>query len=295
MTWKKLGKVLLFPHRAVLALLLPVGGGLLVYAMCTLEETDPRRIAAYVLASYTLTVWCVRLPGLLRAVRTLRRENRYLRRWADDPALRTNVTLLAGLAWNGAYGALQLGLGLYHHSAWYDSLAAYYGSLAVMRFSLARHTLRHRPGQQLRQELVRYRACGWVLLVMNLALSCMMAHMIRQNRAVRHHEITTIATAAYTFTALVWAIVSAVRCRRYNSPAMSAARAISLAAACVSLLTLENTMPTTFGEGLLPRTRQLFLTLSGGAVSTLIVVLAAYMIVQANRNIRYLEIQRLES
>ena len=290
MSWKRIGKSLLFPPAAVLIVLTPIAAAALVYAMLRLEEADPIRIGSYVLSFYALTILCARLPKLVRTLREFKDSNRYLKRWTGDVRLRTNVTLSGSALWNGAYSALQLGLGIYHRSAWFYSLAAYYATLAAMRLFLVRHTMRHKPGEQMRQELTRYRTCGWVFLLMNLALSGMMFYMIYENRAVRHNEITTITLAAYTFTALTMAIVNVIRCRKWGSPALSAAKAISLAAACVSLLTLENTMLTTFrSETMTPGKTRLFLALSGGAVSVFIIALAIYMIVQANRKLRSLE------
>lgn len=290
MNWKKLGKTLLFPHTAVLLLLLPVATGFLVYSLLAFEETELIRIASYPVAFYTLVIWCAGIPKIIRFFQTVKNRNQYIQRWLNDPRLRMNVTVTCNVLWNGAYAALQLGMGICHRSAWFYSLAGYYASLAVMRFFLVRHTLRHKPGEKMRQELTRYRACGWIFLLMNLALSGMMFHMIRENRTTYHHEITTIAMAAYTFTTLTMAIINVVKYRRYNSPAMSASKAISLAAACVSMLTLENTMLTTFrGADMTAQTQWLFLALSGGAISVFIIVMAVYMIVQSSKKIKCLE------
>lgn len=290
MDWKKIRKALLFPPLPFLCVLFPFSIGGMLYAMARMGEDHPVTILFYVLAFYMLVVWCVRLPELVRFLRTLKRENRYLRRWFGDARLRMNVTLSCTVLWNAAYAALQLGLGIYHRSAWFYSLAAYYILLGVMRFFLVRHTLRHEPGKEQARELRHYRACGWTFLTMNLALSGMMLNMIRENRVTQHHEITTIAMAAYTFFTLTWAIIHVPRYRKYNSPAMSAARVVSLAAACVSMLTLENTMLSTFGDGSMrAEVRQLFLALSGGAVSICIVVMAIYMIYTANQKIKMME------
>lgn len=287
MDWKKVGKTLLFPPLAVLLCLLPLGSAFLIASMRTLEETDPLRLLSYLLAFYTVTLWCARLPRLVRLIRQFKENNRYAKRWFSDAHLRTNVTLSGHVLWNGAYGALQLGLGVYHRSAWSYSLAAYYACLAAMRLFLVRHTLHHEPGKEQKQELLRYRTCGWVFLLLNLALSAMIFYLIRQNRTVQYHEITTIALAAYTFTSLTLAIINVIRYRTYNSPAMSAAKAISLASACVSMLTLEDTMLATFrGADMTPQTHRLFLALSGGAVSVFVVVMAMYMIVQANQKLK---------
>ena len=185
MNGKSIGKALLFPPAAVLALLPPIAAAALVYAMLRLEETDPIRIGSYVLSFYALTILCARIPTLVRGLRDFKNSSRYLMRWTGNVRLRTNVTLSGSALWNGAYGALQLGLGIYHRSAWFYSLAAYYAALAAMRFFLVRHTLRHEPGKQMWQELTHYRACGWIFLLMNFALSGMMFYMIYENRAIR--------------------------------------------------------------------------------------------------------------
>lgn len=290
MNWKKIGKALLFPHMIVLLFLLPICMVGLVSSMLFLEENDPLRIGFYVLSFYALTVWCVRTPQIVRFAKTVKTENRYLKRWFSDVRLRTNVTLSGNVVWNGAYAILQLGLGICHRSAWFYSLALYYASLAVMRLFLVRYTLRHKPGENMRKEWHRYRNCGWVFLVLNTALTVMIFYMVYQNRTVRHHEITTITMAAYTFTSFTMAILNVIRFRKYNSPVFSASKVISLTSACVSMLTLEGTMLATFsGTDMTVSTRQLFLGLSGAAASAFILVMAICLIARGNKQIKNTE------
>ena len=112
--------------------------------------------------------------------------------------------------------------------------------------------------------------------------------MISEGRTFHHNEITTIAMAAYTFTAFTTAIVNLVKYRKYNSPVLSAAKAVSLAAACVSMLTLEATMLTTFGGGEDAQFRRLMLGGTGAVVFLFIVAMALFMIVRGakKRNAR---------
>ena len=290
MSWKKLGKALLFPHIAVMIMLLPVAAVFLVYCMLFAATDSVIAIASYVLAFYTLTVWSLRVPFLIGSFKSFRNENKYARRWREDAGLRVKVSLYGTLIWNTAYALLQLGMGFWHRSFWFYSLAGYYISLAVMRFFLARYTTKHRPGKRMREELIRYRLCGWIFLGMNLTLSLMVFFMVYWNRTFKHHEITTIALAAYTFTAFTVAIINIVKYRKYNSPVYSASKAISLASACVSMLTLEATMLTTFGgAGMDGITRKLLLGCTGGAVSVFIIVMAVYMIVQSSKKIKALK------
>ena len=142
-------------------------------------------------------------------------------------------------------------------------------------------------------ELIRYRFCGYVFLVMNLLLSSIVFFMIYYNRTFHHHQITAIAMAAYTFTALVVAIIGVVRYRRYNSPVYSASKASSLAAASVSMLTLSSTLLTAFDEGGMTEWEiKLLLLLVGVLVFAFIIAMAIYMIVRSRGWLR--EIKSME-
>ena len=290
MNWKKLGKSLLFPHIAIMILLVPVSTVLLVASMVFVGTESAIAYISYVLAAYTLTVWCFKIPYLIRFFKTFKDENKYARMWLDDAHLRVNTSLYGSLAWNALYGLFQLWLGFYHHTFWFYSLGAYYIYLGVMRFFLLLHTRKYAPGEKMRNELIKYRACGWVFLVMNLALALIIFFMVYWNRTFEHHMITAIAMAAYTFTAFTVAIVNVIKYKKYNSPVFSASKAISLAAALVSMLTLESTMLTTFSGGTMSAVEQKWmLGATGGAISLLIVLTAIYMIVVGTKKLKALK------
>ena len=290
MDWKKIGKALLFPHIAIMIILLPIATVFLVYSMVFLGTESVPAIISYVLAFYTLMVWALKVPYLIKFFKSFKDENKYARRWQDDDRLRVNVSLYGTLIWNTAYALLQLCMGFWHHTFWFYSLAGYYICLAVMRFFLARYTTGHKPGEKMREELIRYRLCGWVFLAMNLALALIIFFMVYWNRTFTHHMITAIAMAAYTFTAFTIAIINIVKYRKYNSPVYSASKAISLAAACVSMLTLEATMLTTFGDGSMDAiTRKIMLGCTGGVISVFIIVMAIYMIIQSSKKLKELK------
>ena len=290
MDWKKLGKALLFPHIAIMILLVPIATVLLVVSMVFIGTESVIAYISYVLAAYTLTVWCFKIPKIIKYFKTFKDENKYARRWQDDTRLRVNVSLYGSLAWNALYGLFQLWLGFYHHTFWFYSLGTYYICLGVMRFFLVRHTRKYAPGERLQTELKKYRACGIVFLVMNLALALIIFFMVYWNRTFEHHMITAIAMAAYTFTALTTAIINVIKYRKYNSPVFSASKAISLAAALVSMLTLESTMLTTFGDGTMTVMAQKWmLGATGGAISVLIVATAIYMIAVGTKRLKELK------
>ena len=290
MDWKKLGKALLFPHIAIMIVLVPISTVLLVASMVFVGTESALAMISYVLAAYTLTVWCFRIPYLIKFFKTFKDENKYARRLQDDARLRVNISLLGSLLLNVVYALLQLGLGFYHHTFWFYSIGVYYICLALMRFFLLLHTKKYTPGQKMRTELIKYRACGWIFLAMNLALSLIIFFMLYWNRTFEHHMITAITMAAYTFTAFTVAIVNVVKYRKYNSPVFSASKAISFAAACVSMLMLTSTMLTTFSDGTMGVMEQkIMLGSIGFSVSGVVVVMAIYMIVQGTKKLKIIK------
>ncbi len=272
-----------------MTVLLPVATVFLIYSMTVLgTETVPAYIS-YVLAAYTLTVWCFKMPNIIRFFKKFKKENKYAQMWFSDVHLRTSLTLYASLLWNTAYALFQLWLGITHSTFWYYSLAGYYICLALMRFFLSAHTRKHLAGEKMYEELKKYRACGWIFLVMNLVLSLMIFFMIYWNRTFEHDQITTIALAAYTFTTFTTAMIGLVKYRKYNSPVYTASKAISMAAACVSMITLTSAMLTTFGSAEEVFFRKLMLALLGGAVAIFITAMAIYMIRESTKKMKALK------
>ena len=278
---------LLFPPLAIMILLIPTSIALLVTSMVCIGTESAVAMISYIVSAYTLTVWCMKIPDIIAFFKAFRQNNKYAIIWRENARLRVLVTLYASLILNAIFAFFQLGLGIYHKSFWFYSLAGYYIMLAMIRAYLIYHASKKGAEKNFSKELLRYRACGIVFLFMNLSLSTIMIFMIKYDRTFVHHEITTIAIAAYTFTALTAAIVGTVKYRKYKSPVYSASKTVSLAAASVSMLILESTMLTSFGaETTTETTRKIFLSLSGGAVSIFIVAMAVYMIVTATLQLK---------
>lgn len=287
---KKAVKSFLFPPFAVMLVLLPVSTVVLIFSFVYLGTKTVTAYVSYALAFYTLTVWCLKIPYFIKTVKAFKNENKYAKRWLSDPHLRVTVSLYGTLIWNTAYAVFQLTLGLRHRSFWYYSMAGYYISLAFMRFFLARHTRKHKPGERMKEELMKFRACGIVFLIMNLALTGMIFFMVYRNKTFHHHEITAIAMALYTFVTFIMSIVNVIRYSKLGSPVFTASKIIGLAAACVSILTLESTMLTAFGnDTVTPANGRIMLGISGGAVSLFIIGMAIFMIVQSSKKIRLLK------
>ena len=286
MNWKKTTRRLLFPHPVFIGLFVPLALALLLYSAIIHESTDVISIVSYVCSFYALVLVCLRIPDLIRFVKRFRHENKYAVRYASDVQLRINLSLFGSFLFNAVYAAFQLGLGFWHHSVWFYSMAGYYLLLGLMRLMLVKYTRTHLPGQQLEMEWKTYRLCGILLLLMTVVLTIFILYFVLRIREFRHHEITTISMAAYTFASLTLAIVNAFRYKRYGSPAYSAAKAISLVSAIVSVLTLENAMLTAFGQDNSELFRQIMLGATGAAVVCAVQGIAIYMICNAGKKLK---------
>ena len=200
--------------------------------------------------------------------------------------LRVNVSLYGSLIWNVIFAIFQLGLGFYYRSFWFCAMFAYYVLLGLMRFFLVKHTRVYQANEEMRMENKRYVLCGWLLLLMNLALAVVVTFLIIWEQGVKHHMITTIAMATFTFLTFTFAIVDLVRYRKYQSPIYSSAKIINLIAGCVSMLTLETAMLTTFGTTESPLFRQIILAATGVAVIGFAIVMALIMIIKGSRQLK---------
>ena len=281
--WEKIGLNMLYPHLAVIIVLLPIAVAFLVLSLIYLGTESILAILSYLLAFYVLLVISFRMPRIIKFFKTFKRENKYAKRYFNDVQLRMNISLYGSLIWNVAFAIFQLGLGFYHKSFWFYSMFAYYVMLGVMRFFLVNHTRKYKANEETKIEIKKSILCGYLLIAMNLALAIIVFFMVYWNRTFYHHMITTIALAAYTFFTFSFAVINLVRYRKYKSPVYSSAKTISLIAGAVSMLTLESTMLTTFGTTESPLFSQIILSLTGVAVIGFAITMAIIMIVKGNK------------
>lgn len=283
--FKRVLKCLLFPHTAIFVILVPFATVFVIYSLAFGSPTDVRTYISYFLSAYALIILCARAPKLFKSAGNFKNNNKYLNMYFSDVHLRMKFSLYRSLGINTLYALLQLVLGFYHHSVWFYSLSGYYVLLALMRFFLLKDVRNTELGTNRFRELLLYRLCGVLLLLVNIALGVITTYIVWQNRGFKHNEIITIAMAAYTFYSMTIAIINVFKYRRYESPVMSAAKTISLAAALVSMLSLETAMLTAFGSGDSPQFRQIMTGATSGAVCLLVFSLAIYMIIHSTKEI----------
>ena len=274
------------PHPALAYPLMAAGFGLVLHTAFSGQADTPLAYVSYGLSAWALVLLCFRLPRIIRFGIRFKKTNPLAVRYFSDPQYRTRMSLYISTAINLLYAGLQLLNGVQQRALWFYALAVYYTMLALMRFFLLRQTRIHEMGKNRHREYIHYQIIAVLLLVLNLAMGAISAFVVMQNRGFRHHEVITIAMAAFTFYSLTMAIVSIFRYRKYRSPVLSAARHISLVSALVSMLSLETAMFSSFGADNDPALRFWITACSGAAIFIIVLALAVYMLVLAGKELQ---------
>lgn len=274
--------------------LIAVPSFVFVFIMLVRADHSALSYIAYLLSAYALIITGTGISGMVKAAKNGIHQWPLLgkiqnhpvgRRLVEDAVFRSELTLQGGFLFNLLYAGLNLFYGVRSRSAWFITLAGYYTLLCAMRGLLVHYVHNNFLGENLPAEYRRYRGCGILVLWMNAALAAMVGDMVHQNRGASYPGTLIYGMAAYTFYITIAAIVNVIRFRNHKSPILSAAKGISLTAALVSMLSLENAMITQFG-GNQHRFQQIMTSAFGGAICVSVLGMAILMIVRANRKIR---------
>lgn len=289
MDWKK-GKKLLFPPLWLMIILVVLSAVGLALVFLRGMDTSLWAIPVYVLSFYTLgvvTLFCIMvLPKEYWRIKGWFLEKPLFRRYTTDRVFRTKVSLNLSLLINLLYVGMNLLFWYFQRSWWFVCLAVYYVILSVMRFLLVRYARLNPLGKNRLPELKRALSCSYIMLLLNFFLSGAVLMMVYQNRGYEYPGIMIYVMALYTFYITIHAIINLVKYRRLESPVMSTAKVISMAAALVSMLNLETAMFAEFGGDMARSDMQLMIMLTGAGISIAVIVMALYMILRCTKEMK---------
>ena len=275
----------LFPGwRWGLALALVSAAGLFWVFSRGLEGTAVS-YAVYPLSAYALTVVAAAAVRACRTVwRRLQEAVPLVARWRRDDYFRVRLGLVLSFLVNLCYAGFRVVCAVLYASFWDGALGFYYILLCAARLFLFRRT----PGAQgrtdYRRELQVCRWTGCYLMALNLALLWISVQIIREGRSYDYPGTLIYAAAAYSFYCLTLAVYNAVKYRKFRSPVLTAAKAVSLTTALVSILSLETAMLAQFGGD--PGFQLLMTTATAAAVCSLVLVIAVFLVVSAGRKLK---------
>lgn len=202
-----------------------------------------------------------------------------------DIRFRTQLFLCASFTLNIVYSIFLFAVSYINSSRWFFVMSLYYGLLCSLRGFVF---FRLCYGKSETSKIKTMFFCGLFLLFMNTVISALMFILIHGDKFVKHHEITVIAIAAYTFATLIIAIVGSIKRLRANHAVYFSAKCISLVSAGVSMVTLTDTMLATWG-GNNELLRSIILPLLSGTVAVFIIACALFMMRKSVCDLRNLK------
>ena len=281
--WKRIGRNLLFPHTVVVFLMFNLTIAGLLYIFLNRLENSVVASCCYGVAFYSLVIVCARIPRIVKKVNGGLHANKYTHRYLTDSELRMNMSMYRGLIINAVFAVFKVVLGIISNSPWLYAMAGYNTILSLMRFVVVFRSRKKNltPEKEQRRNLRSAQVCGWLMLILNIAISVIMYMVIVMKQTIVYHEIIVIALAAYTFYCFTMAIINVVKYRKKN-PAYFTIKRIDLAKAIVSIFTMQVAMLTQFGgeDGF---NIGLMNTLTGTAVTIAINTIAALMLHQVSK------------
>lgn len=133
-------------------------------------------------------------------------------------------------------------------------------------------------------EFRHYRDTGFFLLVLDGALGVIAVEIVQHGHSCSYPGTLIYVAALHAFYSLSLSIANAVKYKRFNSPVLSAAKAVNLTTALVSIFTLEIAMLSAFGEGY--PYQALMTAATAGSVWVLVFCIAARMVLRAGKHLR---------
>lgn len=288
--FKEYCKKIFMPPVWVIILLVPIAAVSLFFVFLNDLSEHPFGYFVYALNFYALTVFCVWcftvLPNRIKEGKARLYNTKYGNKFLSDIQFRTHVMLYVSLFVNLFYVLFNGVLFVYDGSYWFLILSVYYVILAVMRFLLVRYFNKNSVGSDMIGEWKRARVCAFILTLINLVLSGAVLMIISQGKGFTYPGMFIYVMAMYTFYVTILAIINIVKYKKYNSPVMSATKVVTLAAALVSMLSLETAMLNEFGSDTPQETKNILIAVTGAVICIVVMCLSVGMIIQAAKEIK---------
>lgn len=212
----------------------------------------------YSLAAVTLCVGiCYLIKDIRYGIKAILKPsitaNPYTNRVISDYRLRTVLSAVPGLASNIIFAVFNGITGILSRSAWFGSLSAYYILLSMMRAmgvwqekKISKITQKR---ERMKREIATYRKNSLLFILMAIVLGGMVILLEASIGGKNYPGFTIYAAALYAFYRIITSVINMVKVNKQKSPLLTIIRKIGYIDACVSMLTLQTAMFTSFAHG----------------------------------------------
>lgn len=289
--WKAILQKLLFPGRIRVLLTSIFGGISLILTFGTQLGDTFFAYISYFLSAYGLTVLTAAIVPAFSRIPKFLHNIPLAHRYLTDKYFSVWHGMAFSFAVNLAFSVLKLTYAVLYSSFWEGGLAIYNILLCVVRLYLLRSFPKGKKRFSYREELRRCRVTGRLLFLLDAVLAVISALIVIKGNRYHYPGALIYAMAAYAFYSLTLAIINAIRYRKFNSPVLSAAKAVNLTTALVSIFSMETAMIGQFGANQ-PYFRLIMTSCTGFAVCVSVLGGAVYMVTKSGKLLKQLEQKR---
>ena len=217
---------------------------------------------------------------------------KYVEKYLTDDIFQTQTMLLASLAMNIAAATFKFVMGVWFGSKWLVTVSIYFLTLSAMRLLLLNRERKSKkletPEHKRLYYLKGYRACGYMVLFMNMIVGRMIVQMLVDNEGYDYPGLMLYLIGLFAIANFANAIYNVKKYWHIYNPMISAAKRLSFSTALVLLYTLQTSALARFGNNH-EQLRRLLNSISGAVVELVLFTMAILMIVRSNQEMHKLK------
>ena len=217
---------------------------------------------------------------------------KYVKKYLTDDIFQTQTMLLASLAMNIAAATFRFVMGVWFGSKWLVTVSIYFLTLSAMRLLLLNRERKSKkletPEHKRLYDLKSYRACGYMVLFMNMIVGRMIVQMLVDNEGYDYPGLMLYLIGLFAIANFANAIYNVKKYWHIYNPMISAAKRLSFSTALVLLYTLQTSALARFGNNH-EQLRRLLNSISGAVVELVLFTMAILMIVRSNQEMHKLK------
>ena len=217
---------------------------------------------------------------------------KYVEKYLTDDIFQTQTMLLASLAMNIAAATFKFVMGVWFGSKWLVTVSIYFLTLSAMRLLLLNRERKSKkletPEHKRLYDLKSYRACGYMVLFMNMIVGRMIVQMLVDNEGYDYPGLMLYLIGLFAIDNFANAIYNVKKYWHIYNPMISAAKRLSFSTALVLLYTLQTSALARFGNNH-EQLRRLLNSISGAVVELVLFTMAILMIVRSNQEMHKLK------
>lgn len=245
---------------------------------------------AYVISSvsfiYMTMLTVAAIQRFRRKVLNVADKYSFTRKLHKNYEFRTLVFGAIAFLFNIGYTVFLVVMAFIADSLFYGTLAVYYILLSTSRGGLlidarkSERKYKDDPWRLQKEKIGMYRYCGMMMVGLTLALAVSVVEMVSKGEGFRVPQGAIYAFAAFTLYRVAMTMYNFIKSTRYDDLTVRAVRHINMAAALVSLLSLQTALFAAFPPKF---DAALWNGITGTVVCMSIVTLGTYMLAFASK------------